>query len=126
MTLAKNRRRITMRILVCGGRDYSDAAGLFAVLDAIHHDHPVSEVIHGTARGADSLGAKWAKARRIPERPYPADWTKHGKSAGYRRNELMLADGKPDLVVVFPGGKGTAHMVGLTNAAGIPVRKIII
>jgi hypothetical protein len=112
-----------MRILVCGGRVYADAARLFAVLDAIRHDHAVSEVIHGAARGADSLGANWAKDRGIPERAYPADWSRYGKSAGYRRNELLLSDGKPDLVVAFPGGKGTAHMVGLANAAGIPVRK---
>ena len=114
-----------MRILLCGGRDYSDPARLYAVLDSIHRDHVVGEVIHGAARGADSLGATWAKARGIPERAYPADWSKHGKSAGFRRNELMLADGKPDLVVAFPGGKGTAHMVGLAQTAGIPVRKII-
>jgi hypothetical protein len=114
-----------MRILVCGGRDYSDAARLFAMHNAIHHDRAASEVIHGAARGADSLGASWAKSRGIPARAYPADWTKHGKSAGYRRNELMLADGKPNLVVAFPGWKGTAHMVGLASAAGIPVRKVI-
>jgi hypothetical protein len=58
-----------MRILICGGRDYSDIAGLFTTLDAIHHDHAVSVVIHGAARGADSLGASWAKSRGIPERP---------------------------------------------------------
>jgi hypothetical protein len=116
---------MTVRILVCGGRDYADATRLFIVLDAIHHDHAVNQVIHGAARGADSLGASWAKARRIPEQAYPADWSRHGKSAGYRRNETMLADAKPDLVVAFPGGKGTTHMVGLANAAGIPVRKVI-
>jgi len=56
--------------------------------------------------------------------PFPADWGKYSKSAGYIRNKQMLAEGKPDLVVAFPGGKGTANMVKLAKLANIPIHTI--
>ncbi len=73
------------------------------------------------ARGADLLAAAWARSRGIPARPFPADWNRDGKAAGFLRNVRMLREGRPDLVVAFPGGKGTAHMVGLARRAGVAV-----
>jgi hypothetical protein len=110
-----------MRILVCGGRDYADDRALNEALDAIHREKNVTQLIHGAARGADSLAAAWGKSRGIPALAFPADWAAHGKAAGFRRNEAMLRDGRPELVVAFPGGKGTAHMVKLSRAAGVAV-----
>ena len=55
---------------------------------------------------------------------YPADWDTHGRGAGPIRNKQMLEEGKPDLVIAFPGGKGTANMIGQAKEAGIPVREI--
>ncbi len=112
---------MTMRILVCGGRDYADIPALDTALDAIHAQRPVTRLIHGAARGADSLAAAWARSRGIPTLPFPADWNKHGKAAGFLRNATMLREGCPDLVVAFPGGKGTAHMVKLARNAGVTV-----
>src|SRR5438132_11768271 len=101
---------MTMLILVCGGREYADGHALNAALDAINADRPVTQLIHGAARGADSLAAAWARSRGIPTLPFPADWKNDGKAAGFVRNAKMVRDGRPDLVVAFPGGKGTAHM----------------
>jgi len=113
-----------MRILVCGGRDYVDNCKVTAELDAIHAEKPVTELIHGAARGADSLAAAWAKSRGIPARAFPADWKRHGKSAGYIRNTTMLHEGNPDMVIAFPGGSGTGHMIQLAESKGFPVKKI--
>jgi hypothetical protein len=111
-----------LRVLVCGGRNYDDACQMSICLAAIHkHGAGISEVIHGAARGADTLAGEWAKARGIPVLVYPADWEKHGRAAGPRRNEQMLREGKPDLVVAFPGGRGTAHMVRIAKEAGVKV-----
>ena len=112
---------MTLRILVCGGRDYADARALGAALDAVHTGDPVSDLIHGAARGADSLAAAWARSRGISTRPFPADWNRDGKAAGFLRNVRMLREGRPDLVVAFPGGKGTAHMINLARRAGVAV-----
>jgi hypothetical protein len=113
-----------MRVLVCGGRDYADARALNEALDAIHRETPITRLIHGAARGADSLAATWAVSRGIPASAFPADWKQDGKAAGFIRNARMLRDGRPELVVAFPGGKGTAHMVKLAKDAGVPVREI--
>lgn len=115
-----------MRMLVCGGRHFSDRTGLFYVLDYIASGFPhgVKLVIHGGARGADQLAGEWASERGIPCAVFPANWEKHGKRAGLIRNEQMLSEGKPDLIVAFPGGAGTNHMVNIGMAAMINVRQI--
>jgi len=113
-----------VRLLVCGGRDYNDEREAFRVLDAIMLEQPVTMVVQGGARGADLLGRTWAERRLIPFSEYPADWNRHGKGAGPRRNQQMLDDGKPDLVVAFYGGVGTADMVRRAIDAGVPVRRI--
>lgn len=117
-------RRTIMKILVCGGRDYADARALNEALDALHREKTITRLIHGAAGGADSLAAAWARSRGIPALAFPADWKTEGKAAGFVRNARMLRDGRPELVVAFPGGRGTAHMVRLAKAAGISVRQV--
>lgn len=110
-----------MRVLVCGGRDFTDAAMVEQVLGYLHTQRPITCVIHGDARGADTLGKLWALARGITPEPYPADWNKHGRSAGPIRNRWMLSASHPEYVVAFPGGKGTADMAQISKDAGLPV-----
>jgi hypothetical protein len=83
-------------------------------------------VIAGGARGADTLAVQEARARKppIPVRVYPADWRRHGKAAGPIRNQQMLDEGAPDLVLAFPGGGGTADMVRRARRAGLEVVRI--
>ena len=113
-----------MRVLVCGGREVSDSAYVWRELDVFHAKLEFTVVIEGDARGADRLAGAWARARGIETLTYPADWSRYGKRAGYVRNTVMLQEGKPDLVIAFPGGKGTANMVHQANTASVPVRLI--
>ena len=109
------------RVLVCGGRHYKNGQHLFAVLDEAHGKTPISTIVHGGARGADSLAGEWAACRGVPCDVYKADWDKYGNRAGPVRNQLMLDAGKPDLVIAFPGSRGTADMVGRSTRAGLRV-----
>lgn len=109
-----------MRVLVTGGRDFSDYSLLFEVMDQIHSLRPIMVVMHGAARGADSLAGAWARDRGIVVEQYLAKWAEHGKAAGPIRNQQML-DASPDMVVAFPGGSGTADMVRRARAAGVTV-----
>ena len=111
-----------MRILVCGGRDFNDYTLLSETLNP--HIHTGLVIIHGGARGADSLAEHWARDNADFIESYPADWNKYGKRAGYIRNTKMLNEGKPDLVIAFPGGKGTQMMINLAEAAKVPVIKV--
>ena len=111
-------------VLVCGGRTFSDSAKLLDCLDSIHVANPITRIIHGGALGADDLAHKWAIIHNIPVTVYNAWWTLEGKSAGISRNQRMLDKGKPDLVVAFPGGTGTADMVKKAKAAKVPIKRI--
>lgn len=125
-----------MRILVCGGRDYADYSRVREVLDELATKHSKYykqndnwlpsdiTIIHGGAKGADSLADQWAVVNWADLRVYEADWETHGRSAGPKRNQRMLEEGMPHLVVAFPGGRGTAHMMKIAREAGVPVMEV--
>lgn len=110
-----------MRLLVCGGRDFSDTTLAYRVLDKLHRERMIGVVIEGDARGADRIAGYWARRNRIDNLKFPADWRAHGKAAGPIRNKRMLDEGKPDAVLAFPGGRGTANMIEQARGAGIEV-----
>lgn len=113
-----------MILLVCGGRAYSDRAAVYAALDRAHAHRPITLLVHGGASGADSLSAEWARERGVRCRAFTIskhEWRVHGRAAGPMRNARMLAEARPDGVVAFPGGAGTADMVRQARAAGVPV-----
>lgn len=115
-----------MKILVCGSRHFQDKEKLFNVLDGINSETTVTGVVEGGARGADNLGAQWADSRRIERTRFPADWSRYGKSAGPIRNQQMLDEGKPDLVIAFlyPNSRGTKHMISIAEKANIKTKVI--
>lgn len=129
-----------MKVLVCGGRNYRDSARVFEALDYLNGRKPIKLLIHGAASGADRLGEKWANARGVEPDGYPAAWgdltardavIKHrpdgaayNANAGPARNAKMLEMGKPDFVVAFPGGHGTANMISQARMKGVKVFEV--
>jgi hypothetical protein len=121
-----------MRVLVCGGRDFGDKAKtaewdfvqktLDVYLDKYGKD---LVIINGAAKGADCASSMWALRNVVPFYEYHAEWDKYGKRAGYLRNQQMLDEGKPDLVIAFPGGHGTKMMVDIARKAGVPVEEVL-
>lgn len=112
------------RILICGGRDYNDKDKVYDILNKALYVFKEVHIIHGAASGADSLAGDWAHDKQMSWTAYTADWSEYGKRAGYIRNVQMLNEGKPDLVIAFPGGKGTQMMINLAEAAKVPVKKV--
>jgi hypothetical protein len=111
-----------MRVIICGGRSFSDEGMLENYLDMLHAIHRFDLVIHGGARGADSLAEIWAYRRHIEVKKYPAEWAKYGaKAAGPIRNKQMIDEGFPDLVIAFEGGRGTRNMKTQAAYAGLRV-----
>jgi len=111
-----------VRVLVCGGRDYTDSTFVTFVLEAIHAKKAITLVIHGCASGADTFAEQWASQKDgCTAYGVPADWKKHGSRAGPVRNRLMLEYGKPELVIAFEGGAGTRDMTSAATAAGVRV-----
>lgn len=114
-----------MRVLVCGGRDFSDIKLFSEILNAVDKKYPIATIIHGAAKGADTLAHLWGLDNHKFVWPFPADWEKHGKSAGPIRNIEMLKETTPDLVIAFPGGKGTQHMMDIAKEHGYMVIKVL-
>ena len=113
-----------MRVLVCGGREFANRKMLDEALDRLHQERGIALIISGGARGADTMAEWWAKAEGVPCNVYHADWTGLGRKAGPIRNQRMLDEAKPDLVVAFPGGRGTADMVRRGRQAGVEVIEV--
>lgn len=108
-----------MRILICGDRNWVDQD---TITKALKLWNP-TVVIEGECRGADILGRESAKQLGIPFIPYPAYWKKIGRGAGPIRNQQMLDEGHPDLVLAFHNdiehSKGTKDMMTRAKLAGI-------
>ena len=116
------------RILVCGGREFDDWDKLIKVLYPYLCEDKDPFWIAGGAKGADFLVRVFLKTQYNDitkyYKEYPADWKKYGYKAGPLRNTQMLVEGKPTLVIAFPGGSGTADMVRQARQAGVEVREI--
>jgi hypothetical protein len=116
-----------MRVLICGGREFSNYLKFAVAMNDLNSElGPFTVVVHGGAKGADWCAHLWAQSPegRLREIEFPADWASHGRKAGPLRNQRMIDEGEPDLVVAFPGGRGTADMVRRAETAGIPVKRV--
>ena len=102
-----------MKLAIVGSRDFNDYELLKKTLEPIKKN--VTLVVSGGAKGADSLGERYAKENNIKCEQFPAEWDKYGKSAGYRRNKQM-ADIANALIVFWDGeSRGTKHMIDIAK-----------
>lgn len=113
------------RIIIAGGRDFDDYDRLCAFMDQYCMDNDLgpdnTDFISGAAKGADWLGELWATSRGYKVMLFPANWTDHGKSAGYIRNKKM-ADEATELVAWWDEtSKGTGNMIWVATKAGLKV-----
>ena len=110
-------------ILLCGGRKFQGWNAVERVLDLVSPEL----IIHGAAAGADSLAGRYARQNDVPCREFPAVWRPQGPAgpvdmgAGHARNQQMLDQGNPDIVLAFPGGPGTRNMVKRSREQGFSV-----
>lgn len=113
-----------MKVAVVGGRSFIDYTRMNDVLTAIHNKKKISLIVSGGARGADSFAENWAKIRNIDCRIFLPDWDKHGKSAGFKRNALIINEA--DVCVAFWDGKskGTKLSIDLARKREIPLKVI--
>ncbi len=119
------------RVLVCGGRDFTNVALLWQTLDRAHAASPIHRIIEGASDdvtgpyvGADYWAYQWACAHDTGSIRFHAEWKRLGKAAGPIRNARMIDEGKPDLVIAFAGGRGTANMVEQARAKGIQIIEV--
>ena len=108
-------------VIVSGGRDYGEIDRMWKLLDEIHKTRTISLLCHGACKygGADLHAENWAKSREVDYLGMPAKFSALGPSGGPQRNASLLKYCSPDLVLCFPGGKGTADMQRKAQKAGV-------
>lgn len=130
-----------MILLATGGRDYMDTAYVNHRLDLLSQEVSIDSIVEGGAPGADTWVRMWGINHGLFVQTVSADWngpcreacspnhrrqysglqTTYCPAAGVYRNRDMLEVFHPDIVLAFPGGKGTQNMIDLAIAAGVPV-----
>lgn len=129
-----------MRVLICGDRDWKDVEFIRYWIERlkenheeVHHalqDYPGGfdplVILEGEARGADRIAREQAELLGIQVDRYPAFWNKYGKSAGPIRNQQMIEEGMPDVIMAFhddiENSKGTKDMLKRAKRAGLRYR----
>ena len=109
-----------MRIIVTGGRDYSNYTMISHILEMLS----VSCVVHGDCTGVDTLCKEYAIENGLTHVPYKPDWKTHGKAGGPIRNRKMLSENQGCLVVAFPGGRGTEDCIRQARSLGMVVMRV--
>ena len=114
-------------MIIAGGRDFNDYALLKAKCDTILAEKTATHrivIVSGAARGADSLGERYAREYGYTLDSHPADWNRHGRAAGPIRNEEMAE--VSDALIAFWDGKsrGTFNMIKTARKTGLSVHVI--
>ena len=116
-----------IKVIVAGSRNFDNydllKENLLYYLQ--RYDLTTVEIVSGTARGADSLGERFAMEYGCKIKRFPADWNKYGKKAGYIRNRQMAE--YADACVCFWDGKskGTKWMIELAKQKGLNLRIVL-
>lgn len=111
-------------VIIAGSRTFNNYELLRKKCDLYFRDRKPTAIICGEAKGADTLGKRYAEENDIPVLSFPADWKKHGKMAGILRNEDMGRNAEA-LIAFWDGeSRGTANMIQVAKNLGIPFRVV--
>lgn len=112
------------RLLITGSRTWVDVATIKDALERYKAQFPNPMLISGNcSTGADAIAETLAKRMGYAIELYPARWNLYGKSAGFRRNALMVSkDITHCFAFIRNNSAGATHCLGLVNAANIPAK----
>ena len=113
------------RVVVGGCRDFNDYTVLSEYLDTVLSNISKENdiiILSGHCRGVDTLAERYAEEHGYKTEIYPAEWDKYGKSAGPKRNKLMVD--KSDYVVAFwdKQSRGTKSLIEYAMKQNKPIR----
>lgn len=117
-----------VRVIIAGGRDFYDSELLYNTMDEFLANLPPNtltvEVVCGEAKGADTLGRRWAEDRGLPVKSFPADWSKYGNKAGPIRNQQMLEYATHLVAFWDQTSRGTLDMITRSSKSGMPTEVV--
>lgn len=123
-----------LRVIIAGSRDFNDYELLkksaIEIITKKTMLPDLTRIISGCARGADTLGERFANEMGLEISRFIPDWDGLGKRAGYVRNAEMakfaVEDGNDGMLIAFWDGKsrGTKHMIDLAKRYGLEVHVV--
>lgn len=108
-----------LKFIVAGSRHFLDYRLLERELNKAFNKYNCIEIVSGGAYGADTLGEVYGKRNRVPVKRFPANWEKHGKSAGPIRNREMAKYADALIAFLAPNSRGTKDMIKAATDAGL-------
>ena len=110
------------KVIIAGSREFLDYKLLIEKCDHYLQNQNNIEVVSGAAKGADTLGERYAVKKGYALKTFPANWDFYGKSAGYRRNEEMAE--YADALILFWDGmsKGSKHMLDTAREKNLKIK----
>ena len=109
------------KVCIAGSRNWNNYEELKEMMEVVREEVNITTIVSGTALGGDKLGERWAKENNIPVEQYPANWVLHGKSAGYKRNEIMADIADVLVIGIKNKSKGSTHMYNIMDKMGKPI-----
>lgn len=117
------------RLLVCGSRGITDKDWIFSQIESYWYEHLACYsdliMIEGAARGVDLIAKAYAVENNWKVEEYPADWEKHGRGAGYIRNDIMVKAADEVLILWDGESRGTKNDIDLCKKYNKP-HKIVL
>ena len=113
-----------MKIIIAGSRGIWSTKRVFPLIDKSKFE--ITEVVSGTAHGADMVGEEWAALHNVPIKYFPASWMQNGKQAGIFRNKDMAEYADAAIILWDGTSRGTKHMNWIMQQYGKPVELHII
>lgn len=108
-----------MKTIIAGSRGIDSVMDVLAAM--ADSGFEITEVVSGGAKGVDLLGELLAASSGIPVRRFPAEWDRHGKSAGPIRN-IQMAEYADALIAIWDGkSRGTKHMIDQAKRRNLKV-----
>lgn len=119
-----------MRYVIAGSRTIEmGPENLRKVLELLKVEiHPGFDMILAgeCPSGPDAAAKAYARWKKIDYQGYPADWDKHGKAAGPRRNADMARDADA-LILIWDGeSRGSTSMKLEMMRRGKPIYELIM
>jgi len=111
----------TLRVIVCGGRDFTDKTMLSRVLWYVHERRGLAEVIHGGQRGVEQMANRWAFEQGLHRVEVRAEWSKYGNPRAILLRNSQMFDLRPHGVIAFPGDVNSRAVVQAARERGVPV-----
>lgn len=114
----------TIKLAIVGSRGFNDYDLLEKTINENYKIDQIEAIVSGGARGADSLGEKYAEKNNINKEIHLPDWKKYGRGAGFVRNKDIV-DACDSIILFWDGSsKGTMHSMRLAQKAGKKIHLI--